>query len=191
VGAEGEHHGGLGLSGVGASSLDLGALVESSVVLWEASGVGDGAPDLLVWVVHDGEPGGDVDPGGVAAVGVVDEDAPESVADEAVCDVEGVVEERLALDVDASGEVCVVGAVAVGAGGHEEDVVWDALRGSPGDLLGDGDVGVDGEVVAVVLQGGCGDEDDPVLLSGLPDLVPGQFVVHVLLGGHLLPGRCF
>ena len=79
----------------------------------------------------------------------------------------------------------MVGAVAVGAGGHEEDVVWDAFRRSPGDLLGDDDVRVDWEVVAVVLQCGGGDEDDPVLHRGFPDLGPGKLVVHVLLDGHL------
>ena len=167
-----------------ASPLDLKDLLEPPVVLGEAAGVGDGAPDFSVGVLDDGEPCGDVDPGPVASVGVVDEDSPEAVVDEASGYVEEVVEEGLPLDVDASGEVCVVGAVAVGARGHEDDVLGDPFCCSPRDLPGEGHVGAYGEVVAVVLYGRGGDEDYPVLLCDLLDLGPGHLVVQELLDGQ-------
>ncbi len=110
-------------------------------------------------------------------MGVVDEDAPEAVADEAVGDVEHVLEEGLPVDVDPAGEVGVVGAVAVVVRGHEDDVLGHLLGGPPRDLPGDHHVGPDREVVAVVLYRRRRDEDDSVLLRDLAYLGPGHLLI--------------
>ena len=102
--------------------------------------------------------------------------------EEASADVEQAVDERLPVDRDRPGEVHVVRRVAVGHGRQQERPAGALLHGQIGQRLGDDDVRVDGQVVAVVLERGDRNHAHGVALRPLGHLRPGQLRVAVRRG---------
>ena len=89
------------------------------------------------------------------------------------------VDERLPVDRDRPGEVHVVRRVAVGHGRQEQRPARAAQHRLLGQRLCDHDVGVDRQVVAVVLERRDRDHAHRVVLRPLGHLRPGQLGVAV------------
>ena len=112
------------------------------------------------------EPRRDVDERLVRAVPVDDEDPIEAVMAERAAEIEQVLDEDVPAQRDRAREVQVVGRVAVHGGGEEERraaLGVDALAGAARDLLDQAHVGVDRQMVAVILERGRRDHDDDVV----------------------------
>jgi hypothetical protein len=101
-------------------------------------------------------------------------------------DVEDEVEQVLLLDVDGAGEVHVMRLKPVGDEGHEQNVAVGALSGFLADGRDQEVVDVEGHVVAVVLDGADGQDDDGLVVSAgdFAELGPGVVLVEVRDLGH-------
>ena len=146
---------------------------------------GRGAHGARMLDVH--EPRRHVDERLVRAVAVHEQDPVEAVPAERAADVEQVLDEHVPAQRDRAGEVHVVRRVAVDGGRKQERVPGtarvDALAGAARDRLGEAHVGVDRQVMTVILQRCARDHDhDVVALGKLPQLGPG--VLFVAQAGH-------
>ena len=160
------------------------------------------------------EPRGDVDERLVGAVPVDHEDAVEAVMAERAAEVEQVLDEDVPAQRDGAREVQVVRRVAVHRGREQQRgaaVGVDALARAARDLLDQAHVGVDRQVMAVILERRRRDHDDDVVAGGeLGQLRPGVLLVaevrharnarsaggwrsghQVLRGGNLLERSAF
>ena len=104
---------------------------------------------------------------------------------DALCDVEAEGDEHLRLDVYGAGEVDVVPVQAVGYRRQHQHLVGGTAADLQTDGLGQQDVGVQGQMSAVLLGRSRGQDDEFLHGNGLVHLLPGEAVVAVLFaGGH-------
>ena len=119
-------------------------------------------------VLHVDEARRDVDERLVGAVPVDHQDAVEAVVAERAAEVEQVLDEDVPAQGHRAGEVQVVRRVAVHCRREEQRgaaLGVDALAGAARDLLDQAHVGVDRQVVAVILERGRRDHDDDVVAA--------------------------
>ena len=120
---------------------------------------------------------------------VRDENPPEAVVGDALCDIKDKIEQMLDLDVDGAREIHVMGLVTERDDRHQENVAICLLRRSLANAPDQKVVDIQGQMRTMILNGSDRQHHHWLPLRHLAQFRPGVVLVQIVFAGHEGPLR--